>query len=154
MKLCLSVRLSVSTASVCGLGSVRSELTQLLVIGTVLPGLIIVGSTLGQTVMTLQGSDSDGVATPSSEWLRASDGISPARELVETVFLSGATVSVNAPLGSNLVSGLSVAWKTYVFSNFFFLCVCKLTLGGCRYGTVLDDALIQDEVALHVVRVA
>jgi hypothetical protein len=117
-------------AAGCSLTGISNVFT--LTGGIVIPGMINTAAPTGQVEVEAESNSADGVASVmDGEDIKAIDGIqfnSWVPRHLASAWAGGITTIVVPPLGSNLVSGLSVAFHSR--------------------GVVIDDALVQDEVSL------
>lgn len=85
--------------------------------GTVIPGLVEVGSSLGLAEISQEADTLDGSAAGSPEQLVDSNaryGLKLGFKHVSDAFKSGVTVAVSPPLQTTLARGISVAFRTGV----------------------------------------
>ncbi|KAI8376532.1 uncharacterized protein BYT42DRAFT_534964 [Radiomyces spectabilis] len=85
--------------------------------GYVIPGLIAVGSSLGMVEIPSESSTSDGTVRPSVSHdakavVEAVDGLKLGTRHLEEAYKGGVLTSITAPISSNVVAGVSVAFKT------------------------------------------
>ncbi|ORX49500.1 composite domain of metallo-dependent hydrolase [Hesseltinella vesiculosa] len=105
--------------------------------GYVVPGFVAVGSSLGLVEISSEDSTGDGVIAASTsqdpkQIVEAVDGIKLGTRHLEEAYKGGILSAITAPMSSNVVLGVSAAFKT----------------GGSSVLT--DGTLINPHVALHV----
>ncbi len=104
------------------------------IVGIVIPGMINTAAPTGLVEVDSEDNSADGVASMiTTPDIKAIDGVmfnTFAPRHLRAAWAGGVTTIVTGPMGTNLISGVSVAFYSQ--------------------GVTIDDALVKEEVALHV----